>query len=313
MKNVLIIGNGFDLDLGLKTSFHEFYNSPDWVCEHETEMFISKMTQAANQKKLYNTMDTDSLFNTLDANPVDNWNELERIIEEFAMKCEESDSDNIQENHYELRTLCEKAKNFIAERTKEAELKTQSAAAQLLKAISSNKEYKIFDFNYTDLNALAQAIGIEKPIQFESVHGNINEANVIMGAGNKANLKKYDIFKKMYARNYRSHNISQELQKAENVIFFGHSLCEPDNIYFRDFFVKQTQEDATSKQITFVTENDESRHRLIRRLEDLTNNKTAELFQYNNVRIFNTSDLDREAYEDMLELITETFHSKTIR
>ncbi len=29
-SDVFIIGNGFDLDLGLKTSYHDFYLSDDW-------------------------------------------------------------------------------------------------------------------------------------------------------------------------------------------------------------------------------------------------------------------------------------------
>lgn len=305
MNNILIVGNGFDLDLGLNTSFHEFYNSKHWICEHEDKTFFSKMKQTSKYKSLYNEMDTSSLFNMLDANPVDEWNELETIIEDFAQKCEASNDANVATNLYQLKTLCEKTKDFVEEALNTGKLNEKSAAARLLNAIYDTNDSLIYNFNFTNIEDIARSLNIKGNAKVHNVHGSVNDNNVIIGASNTASLsEEYDVFKKMFAKGYRSSNISHELMRANNIIFFGHSLTKNDSVYFKDYFdhlLNREELPLDLKQITIVTFDETSRHNMIRRLEELTNNRTYRFFQENIVRIFTTKDLDEKAYMEFLD------------
>lgn len=307
MNNVLIIGNGFDLDLGLKTSYYDFYNSEHWVKEHETISFLSKMNRSSRFKVLYNNMDTSSLFTMLENNPVEDWNEMERIIEDFAKACdkEEDQDSKIQTHLYELQTLSERSLDFIKAAMQEAKPAKESAAARVLKAASKRPSAIIYNFNLTDLKELGETISIDEILDYRNVHGSVN-THAIIGAGNKTQLSgEYDVFKKMFAKGYRSHTISQSMEQADNIIIFGHSLSDQDSVYFKDFFMKATDADSSMmKRITIVTKDDNSRHCIIRNLEKLTDGKTAELFQNNIVRIFTTDDLDEKEFDEMIQEIT---------
>lgn len=307
MNNVLIIGNGFDLDLGLKTSYADFYNDDRWVMAHETTTFLSKMNQSSRYKVLYNNMDTTSLLSMLENNPVEEWNEMESIVEDFALACdrEETPSGRIKAHLYELRTLSEKAREYIMT-AGSALPKRESAAGRMLEAASRCESTAIYDFNLTDLKAIGEAMGLERVPDYSSVHGSVH-TGAIIGAGNKAPLNgEYDVFKKMFGKGYRSRNISQAMAEARNIVVFGHSLSEQDSVYFKSFFMKASEEgNDMMKRITFVTRDDESRHSLIRNLEKLTDGRTADLFQNNVVRIFMTMDMDEKGYGELLDEISQ--------
>jgi hypothetical protein len=67
MESTLIIGNGFDLDLGLKTSYKDFRNSELWPI-HDVDL-----------------KDYDSLQCYLHKNTMaDNWFDLEDLLYQFA-------------------------------------------------------------------------------------------------------------------------------------------------------------------------------------------------------------------------------------
>lgn len=82
-KDVLVIlGNGFDLALGLKTSYQHFYNSPLWPFEPET---VKKKQHLSRLLGVIPMLPNYKLLSTyLNSHMFKNWYNLERILTDYA-------------------------------------------------------------------------------------------------------------------------------------------------------------------------------------------------------------------------------------
>ena len=131
-KKVCIIGNGFDLNLGWKTSYKDFISSEYWPLKNKEPYCL--MAEYLKERT-----------------EVDRWYDLENLLKAYA-----SDSHNNhdeanprdEEFFYELRDSlmaflrAEVAKN----------LNTESMAVKVLRAVVANGYFSsIYTFNYTDL------------------------------------------------------------------------------------------------------------------------------------------------------------------
>ncbi len=313
-KNVFIIGNGFDLNLGLNTSYESFYYGNDWEYGRQERGYVSKLNQefyvSESIDNTYgrNVNQENSLYKTLDNYPVDDWCEAENVIQDFAINMSENsetDVDKLKNNEEEFDLYRQRVRKFIEHSVTDPYLKAQSCAAQTLMAIIKKATYKIYNFNYTKLEDFASLLKIKGDIDCENVHGTIDDPQIIMGANGKVALAKgYDILKKMYCYGYSTHNISYDLQHADQVIIFGYSMTPIDEIYFKEFLMKQVScKEEERKTITFITKNDEARHKLLRNIQSLIDNNAEELFQRNNVRIFMTESLDEKRFKEFLKNI----------
>lgn len=136
-KKVLIIGNGFDLDLGWKTRYSDFARSEYWPFREvpNTYYLDAFLNQ---QKELNNWFDIeDSLFQYADTR--------QRGIAFHAQK------NVVDTNKATFQSLTESLTKYLSnEQTKPIE--KESYAAKVLKSVIDNGCFSsIHTFNYTNL------------------------------------------------------------------------------------------------------------------------------------------------------------------
>ena len=296
-ERVIIIGNGFDLDLGLKTSFKDFFNSDDSPFDKST---TSESPLAHFINKQVN---------------INSWYDLENIIHSYA------DKDNNQTLRTSSKKFISAKQAFIAdikffnklkkslENYINAQLKSpinkKSCAAIVLENLikyAFNDTY--LTFNYTDLNIFAQQI-CNKTIEFDYVHGACNTSSSIIGISDSYKVKdNYEFLYKTSSPNYKSVNVRYALQRAKEIIFFGHSLGKQDYHYFQDFFKKQCRDDMQEDdlcKITFFTKDEDARLKLLSQLRAMNDGRINYLYDCNKLQFITTSEYN----QDLLQFIND--------
>ena len=229
MKTLLVLGNGFDLDLRWKTSFNDFY-------------------VAKRQKfDLYN-----GLSYIADMVSGEYWYNLEGYLRKCLVDVKE---DKVSE----LNLFWQMCSNFFWEYLKENinsfVTNRNSCAFSFLESISNSV---IFTFNYT--NPFEREGFIEPEIHY--VHGELNRAypgtqlqlgvdKRVMDDNDLTKDGKLEVMVK--SRNSsETDNLLQGLKEAETIVFYGHSLSITDSDYFGLFFQYLIEGNFAPKNIYFV-------------------------------------------------------------
>ena len=218
---IIIIGNGFDLSLGLKTSYQDFIKS---------DYFIS----------LVNENNTLAIYLN-EKQEINNWVDIEKELTEYSKQIKD-DKSKIKNDFKEL-------KNTLMDYLKEAqeeETNQNSRAFEMMKNEISDTDI-IYNFNYTNsVFKVAQFLEISDIESKHSfVHGSIENRNIIFGVEDNARINDNHIFlKKSSNINFAESDIIKILNNIENknnnLIIFGHSLGITDSSYFSNYFSSLT-------------------------------------------------------------------------
>ena len=276
-KKVFIIGNGFDLDLGWKTSYKDFIVSEYWpLRDKEPYCLMAEYLKERTE--------------------VDRWYDLENLLKEYASDKpynHEVASPRDEEFFYELRDCLI---SFLKDAIKKT-VNTESMAMRVLRAVVANGYFtSIYTFNYTDLYDIAGNGGINSLFDYESVHGRLSNNSIILGVNDNVNLREgYSYLRKVFNEHYTSHAIRYDLQECDEVVFFGHSLSENDYPYFADFFEDQSMctERKSGKHITIFTKDNHSRIQILEQLRMMNGGRTERLQNDNDFKIIMTDNPDK--------------------
>ena len=279
MKVVLIIGNGFDLDLGWQTQFSHFAKSSFWP---------PKPSQYTRMYDYLNTRRT-----------IYQWFDLERIFAEYVNPNSGVTSKRYASNDAPFFQILSHSLGRYLAGEQEKPIREGSVAGRVLSAVLSVSSFaKIYTFNYTDLRLIASKLGLKTGFVYEHVHGNISDDSVILGIQDDADVcEGYEFLYKTFNKYYSSHEILFDLLDADEVIFFGHSLGKTDYHYFQRFFQMQCRSDMKrreGKKITIFTYDYASRISTLKQLRSMNNKRTDLLFNQNELNIFMTDGSDDE-------------------
>lgn len=272
-KVVLILGNGFDLDLGLKTSYKDFIDSG-----------------AIEDKKHFST---DTLFQAIyDKYKEKKWIDIEEELKNYAVQ-QSRKSPLLREPLGSYIDLRNRLLTYIKSINYSA-LNKNSIALRLLKSIVkyTANNYVILDFNYTDLEQIGKQIGLEN-FSYRHVHGTAKDDSIVFGFDDEVEvLDDYCSMIKSHSEHYRSVNINDTLLHAEEIIFFGHSLGSTDYHYFSEFFLTQVgelKEKYNRKVIRIFTYDENARLNILLQLRNMNHKKTTLLYDLNDFRIYRTA------------------------
>lgn len=280
--NLLIIGNGFDLDLGRKTKYSDYRSSRYWP---------------------FTSLDHNGLGYYIEnyAKSNSNWFDIEELLraygeidsKEYKKTNSSLKSISINQDELDFRFLNKRMSKYI-ESINLTPIKTDSAAARILNAVLSNGTYKIYSFNYSSLKSIARLTGYPHHFDHEHVHGLAANKSAILGVDDDVDLRKgYDFMYKTFSRFYESHPIQYDLKDADEIIFFGLSLGRIDYPYFQDFFrllcESEHRDRANSKKVTIITYDEYSRRQILRQLREMNQKRTNYLFGLNDVGFICTS------------------------
>jgi hypothetical protein len=268
---LLIIGNGFDIGLGLKTKYSDFVNAI------ETEKYFGDNEFKKSNLFLY-------LKKSLhESNVVEElrWVDIENELKNYALllinsKLDELEALEFREGtskrigvHYnekysdkryrkiffEIASDVEKEFNLLNKSlkkyfdslfSKEIEFKN-SLPVRFTEYLNQNfskrsqmssEQLAIINFNYTADFTLKKLINDYNQVQLINAHGTIAQNNMILGIEGKFNLPtEFNFLKKPLQYNYPSRtNIENQLLSNRHIIFYGFSIGETDSPYFKHFF-----------------------------------------------------------------------------
>lgn len=272
MKRTLVIGNGFDLDVGLKTSYGDFIKSGYWPFNHYAKV--------ENIDTLASFLKRKSQLNT--------WFDVEEALYEYAKK------GGIEEKDLKyFETLKSSLTSYLLDQENGFTQNSNSTAIAVLNALlTCGEQTKIYSFNYTDLRKIASRYAITEDFSCEHMHGTTLNNDIILGIGDKSDINShYFYFKKVASPNFSSHSIIPDMISSDEVIIFGHSLGLNDHPYFVPYInslLDYTTITEKRRTITIFTRNESDKQELKKKLEELTGNRVTLLYSLNQINIFCT-------------------------
>ena len=281
-KKILILGNGFDLDLGLKTSYTDFANSDIW------ENLIGNIYYP----------DSDLLGALYDAKTKEAWFDIEKTMNDYvrSIKPDRLVKKIITKDEDTFIKVSEALLKYLKREQDVRTLKTDRYAAEILRLIVNVGDFDYYTFNYTSLEKIANFCDV--PIdasRITHVHGSLENESIILGVltdPQKPIHEQYSFMYKDNSRFYMSNNMYEDFNKADDIIFFGHSINGMDFPYFKDFFIKQSGMDGEykRKRITIFTYDDFSNQQIRNSIRNAQVDLT-QLFRRNDIMFIETKQL----------------------
>lgn len=248
MSTLIILGSGFDIDLGLKNS------CADYAKSHLCPIVGNK--------------DWSAFENTL----------RDEVIQWYNNgKCEQKAEELNQLWQVYVKNISwfftEKADEFLVRKYQKGRRVKKfhtSCAYRFLKCIKVNSKSKVYTFNYTNPY---EYIDIPQIKEFIHLHGKhyrdtFDKPLMVMSQGynivfgidecipeDGINNPYIHPLVKKYHPQYKKTDIIVDLLNAENVIFYGFSMGMIDYDYFSDFFNAISNGTTSCKKIYFVTYN----------------------------------------------------------
>lgn len=291
IKHVVVIGNGFDLDLGLRTSYKDFLDSKEW-------------------KEVCSQFKNVPLINFLEEKLKDvNWYDVEAALQEYSLK-ENEYRHNVDKDRRAYWAICSALRKYLyelpADRNQPIYTKEDSIAKRFLYLFHSGVDLNIYSFNYTLFGALCKNIcgGTLSDDEVVYVHRNIKDDNIIFGFDDNKEMtidSRYRFMIKSHNPAYRSTNIVRDLEKANKVVIFGHSLNDIDSVYFDGYFMSllHLNNNNYKRKLAIVTKNIDSKEAILNNLEN-RGLQISRLFQHANIQFFFTkTDNIEKTSEDL--------------
>ena len=267
MSNVFIIGNGFDLNLGLKTGYKDFVSS---------EFFLKNVGIG------------NLLFDYLhQINQDSNWIDIEMELQIYSKK-------NPANNSFlkEYKILCGALKNHI----KSIDISQMDTSSEAYKLFSSNdlgRDFTIINFNYTNsvLHILSSLYSeSDYRLNILHVHGSIEMDEIVFGVDDKANIsEKHTFLYKSTSSIYNGSRCIEALDSFEKLHVFGHSLGESDHMYLDFFNPLSIGQKKSRKKINIYHYGEDAKHDIYKQLHKLTHHRVSIL---KNNTIFQDIDLN---------------------
>jgi hypothetical protein len=292
---LLILGNGFNLDLGLKTRYCDFAKSPQWEKLYASFKGTNKKNLARFLKKKANE---------------GNWFSIEESLAEYAReKIRERKFEHVTDDKRFFEELKDQLDTYLTLESTRIHEKN-NVAQQLLDRMNEKKVFdKIYTFNYIPHDALHGWCGCEYERDVVYVHQRLTYGIVLGVAERDITDDKYSFLRKVNQKSYISTNLGNDLVEAEEVVFFGHSLNTIDFDYFRDFFKACSQYNESNnaqRHITIITKDEQSIHSIKNNLESNGISLTS-LCLYSNLTFIALDDYYRKddiERTNMKELMT---------
>lgn len=223
---LLILGNGFDLDLGLHTRYSEFWESESWKTAR----------QSCPEKYLVSSLERYRITHQ--------WFDLESGLQDGANRLLNRLSHDFDgRNYYEsFHILVNELRKYIKEQQEHFTPNSNSVAERILRAINARPLYKcIYTFNYTDIVTMSQRFHVSELPPVYYMHGSLQpDDQIILGVEVEdfsSIPPQLTFLIKSNSPYYHYNNLLNDLEKAEDVVFFGHSINGMDFPYFKEYFM----------------------------------------------------------------------------
>jgi hypothetical protein len=261
-EKIVIVGNGFDLNLGFNTSYTDFIRSKQFASLLDNKNNLA--TYLHNKHNLKNWIDIE--------------NELKTYPKVFP------DKDNLDNLQLEFSNLSDSLMQYLKQLDYSVYDKTSHAYKLLTNIIA--EDFLILDFNYTNstrhlLTELGAGNLDEKII---NVHGSIDDGYIIFGVEDLAPIQHHVFLRKAFNPEFQAINVNRQLKNLKELFILGHSLGETDHMYFKSFFREFSNESYfdKGKSIHLYHFGKAGYLELLKQLDSLTDNSLTGFKQNNN-------------------------------
>lgn len=281
-KNVLIVGNGFDLNIGLKTSYS------DYIKGKEFQSLLGKNNLADYLNLCSKTS---------------KWVDIEKELYKYSVKLFYKIGERFEPNlnkreligklKSEYNEICYSLKLYL-ERVTSCKINIDKTASfYIINKVFNEKDINtyILTFNYTDIIERIQQTLLYSINNYyiNHIHGSLQNNNIVFGIEDSVEVAKEHVFLYKSYNNQNINGLISILKNAENITFFCYSLGETDHSYFDDFFSEQTKPNCDRKNFAFYYYGQEAYDDLIWQLKTLTKNRLTYLKQYNQLEFHDVS------------------------
>ena len=301
----LIIGNGFDIDMGLPSKYSDFIRSKEW------KEVVNNFNIYLQQKDYQN----HSLIAQLQMASQDSqWFDIEQEIHKFIV----SHPDNTELDVRDIKSEFEMIKKALA-----CYLQRITANFTANKdRVSTYLMYKLREcpltvteiyFNYTNPHEY-----LKLPLQMEVlngaqhwvtyVHGSLRYNDIVLGCdlqpGEKVNRQLSFMYK--YSQLHKANHVARNILEAKEIIFFGHSINEMDFGYFKEFFKVASASPDPIRHLTVITYDDESERNI---KDNIRNQGISVTDLYSNLwtfdvihtsKLYDKNDEENKKWNDMI-------------
>lgn len=245
----IIIGNGFDLNLMLRTSYSDFAKSKEFRDLPHSDFFRTYVQSDDKEKSLWAHL--QSVFFK------QNWFDIEDEIYSFARINREPSF--VFQQEFEL--IKKALQQYILRIVKCTNPSENSLAYRFINDVVNNctTEVCIYSFNYTDCLSLCNCTN-HNQVKLYNIHGNLS-SDIVLGYYdymNKITDNLHGFMDKSFMLKKGGFNIEKRLIEADEVIFFGHSLNPMDFSFFKPYFDHVKNNSSLETSLTFVTFDDKS-------------------------------------------------------
>lgn len=268
-EKVLILGNGFDLDLGLNTRYSDFITSD-----------LFKHIASNNNMAL-------AVQNEIKIN---RWIDLEVFIKNYVV----NNKNNLDANKTEMEfNEIKETLLLYMSKIDYSKLNMNSNAARLMRAISDDDTWRILNFNYTDFDKICYMLGVNA--KCTHVHGSVKKNNIILGTEDSNDIpNQFSFVVKTASHDYVSSDISSCVRRPYMVIY-GHSLGETDRHYFINSFTKRSEKgNPQNSKVRIFTFGKNSEQEIMGNIRSMSSNGLDEFRKRNDLEIFDNNFVDDE-------------------
>lgn len=286
-RSVLILGNGFDLDLGIQTKYRQFADNEEYWPFKESSYETDSLPFFLNNYK----------------NQVETWFDLEELIASYAIERKNLSIEKISQAKQDLSILTRALKEYLIKQEEVFERHMLNSMGQTRRVLPAHLVLQLFlkkqirtiyTFNYTNTYSIANLLILKFEEIINHVHGSTREDNIILGTGDQRHIGDHFFeFYKSASPFYKSNNLVEDLNNADEVYIFGHSLGKNDHDYFSDFFKMASKTVhrpfAPSKiKVRIFTYDNKSEIELKKQLMTLTDNHLTGLYAHCDFMILKT-------------------------
>lgn len=322
MSKILIIGNGFDLNLGLKTSYSDFLASDEFLelSEDSSNLLVSYLNEQAKSSRkdrlwvdIEHELKSYATLLSLPRYEISEGSWLGQKIKAFEGEPSYShitppsnrknkilvDIRKAVKKHFQqLKTaLHTYLKRQVQEFRSQSNFRSKPAYFLLYdNYLISNKSNtpeipfsEIYSFNYTNAFNLIQFDRYSNNstnTEFFYVHGSLTQDNIIFGVEDGSVSEEFTFLNKSFHAAFGSSpDISDAIINAEEVHFFGCSLGNTDDAHFKHPFkvISQRRTKERKTQLYFYTFGKSGYQNIMKRILALTENRLSEFKITNDV------------------------------
>lgn len=311
-KVVLILGNGFDLDMHYVTKYDDFVKSAYFAPMVGGKVPDEVLIQAKDASKMQIAPNGLARYIT-DFEEHNNWVDLELCVKDYCKEhVKDTDTVIIDKEFYALRFFLY---NFIS-RTYRARISageigrnnTEVSYVLIDSIAHSHTDWNIWSFNYTKIcEDLLKRFGVEEDEINDRVHhihgtvyGENDNTNIVLGTSYDSEMMKVcpEAIKSQWKNYTQLKNLyDKHIQDAEHIIIMGHSVGNTDAQYFRGIV-----DNTKLKTITIMTNTKQSLNHIKQNLDEWTKAKFGTRIENGDLRLIPFTSSDFSSIDNYYQL-----------